>query len=63
MKNMNKRNINECEEIFTLSEDELECINGGAFDVWRTIAYCMGVTAAIHEVHAETAPWVAFGSK
>ncbi|MBK3515908.1 hypothetical protein [Carboxylicivirga marina] len=42
---------------------ESKKVNGGAYDIWRAIGDSFGTLFAMHKFHAETAPWVSFGSK
>jgi len=60
---MKKDNVNNSLGIIDISEDEMISINGGAYNLWDAIGYIFGVNFAIHQQHAESAPWVAFGSK
>jgi len=60
---MEKKEVLFQAELTDLSIEEKIDVNGGAYNIWYAIGYVMGVTYAIHNEHAETAPWVAFGSK
>ncbi len=60
---MEKIIIPNIQNLQSLSKEEVVSINGGAYNLWEALGYLMGVNYAIQKEHAETAPWVGFGSK
>ena len=55
---MENKNINI--RLKHLNKKEQKEINGGSElsdAIWKALSYVAGVTAKVHEYHAETAPW------
>jgi len=57
MKNIEKMKLEE------LAKNEMISVLGGAYDIWRAIGDSFGTLFAMHNFHAETAPWTSMGSK
>lgn len=63
MENVISKPENKMVSFIQIDERNCKQINGGAYNLWQLVGYVFGVNYAIHVEHAETAPWVGFGSK
>jgi hypothetical protein len=63
MENVHSKPENKIVSFIEMDKRNCRQINGGAYNLWHLLGYVLGVNSAIHVEHAETAPWVGFGSK